>query len=133
MRNDILHDIKDVVVLTSTEIATNTDTTTSIVDLQGVGAYKFMIKFDAYTDGVVAYKIEEGEASNLSDAVEITGADRILSPATQTTPALDVINVYGAIPLKRYVRLTITTTGITTGLTASVVCQTRNKVLPVNN
>jgi hypothetical protein len=119
MMFDLRSDLRNQRALVST-ISTNTTTTGDIIDMQGhqTGAY-FTVLCSAFTDGSYVVSLQHGDAANLSDAVDVVAPDLVGSNFTLTaaTAAAAVINSLGYIGGKRYVRLKVVSTGVTTGAT----------------
>lgn len=84
---------------------------------------KFGFDMSAWTDGAYAISYEEGDASNLSDAVAVP-TEKIIGDAVTlgaATAAGAAFTGNGLFSTKRYVRCVITSTGVTTGATLSGV------------
>jgi hypothetical protein len=89
----------------------------------------------AYTDGTYDFTIEEGEDSGLSDATAVPTAKLIGSLAdlqqTAVTAEGDVLKTIGVFSNKRYVRINVVSTSVTTGATLGVVVSQRGENMPV--
>lgn len=72
----------------------NTAYTTNTVDTLGFDEVIFEISFGAMDIAVAALKLTESDASNMSPAVDITGADFSVAPATLPS-ASDDNHFYG--------------------------------------
>ena len=98
--------------------ADNTAWVSQIIDRQGYDSLAFVILTGALPDADATFTVlvEEGDASNLSDAAAVTDAD-LISQTSGTAPetaasftfaADDNVRKIGYRGSKRYVRLTIT-------------------------
>lgn len=105
-------------------IGSNTTTTGAIIDTVDYdnGIY-FAVDCKSYTDGTFTLKIEDGDDSGLSDAADIPAAQLVygslpaLSAAITEGGALAKEGIFGN---RRYVRVSIVSTGVSTGATISV-------------
>jgi len=118
---DLHRDCRGRVGKTLSTIATNTATTGSIIDLQGFEACEWFVQSGTVTDGTYVLSIQEGNDSGLSDAAA-PAADYVLGAGTSFGAADDsVVKRIGYIGNKRYARVVITSTGVTTGGAFSAV------------
>ena len=120
---DLHNNIKAQVALDITNISSNTTTNGNIIDMQEFGSVEFILQSGTLTDGAYALLIEEGDASNLSDATAVADGDLLGTEAGATFAATDdnAVKKIGYIGNKRYVRLSVVSTGTTTGGTVSAV------------
>jgi len=117
-------------------VATDTTTAGTIIDTADYdGGVKFDLIATAYTDGTYTPLLEESDDSGMSGATAVpdakiigTEAGAAISAATATT---DVLNSIGVFANKRYIRLSIVSTGTTTGATIVSVAQKQPEVTPV--
>jgi len=92
-----------------------------VIDLQGARGCEFVIVTGTQTDTGATYAVtmDDGAASNLSDAAavtsEATGLIGTLAGASYDQTADGVCKKVGYAGNKRYVRLTITETGAASG------------------
>lgn len=110
--------------LTPRTISTATATAGSIVDTNGFRSLEFVIASGTLTDGTYTPKLEAGDASDLSDAVEVTAAKGLLGTIAGATFAATDDNAtkrLGYVGGRRYVRLTITSATVTSGGTLAAV------------
>jgi hypothetical protein len=114
---DLHNNIKAEAALNVSAISTDTTTVGSIIDMQGYGALEFIIRSGTLTDGTYTPLIEEGDAANLSGATAVADADLLGTEAAAAFVAADdnVVKKVGYIGNKRYVRLSIVSSGVTTG------------------
>lgn len=118
---DLHHDCRGRVGKTLSTISTNTATNGSIIDLQGFEAVEWFVMSGTVTDGVYVLSIQEGDDSGLSDAAAPDAA-YVLGAGTDFVAADDnVVKRIGYIGNKRYARVVITSTGVTSGGAFSAV------------
>jgi len=116
MERDLHNNIDDRVALNAAAISTNTTTVGNIIDTNGYESLEFLIQSGNITDGAYALLLEEGDDSGLSDAAAVA-ADEILGALTGFVAADDnAVKRVGSIGKKRYQRLSIVSTGVTTGV-----------------
>lgn len=118
---DLHHDIDAAVALDTQAITTNTTTVGNIIDMKGKLALDFAILAGTLTDGLYTAVIEEGDDSGLSDAA-VVPAERLLG----SLPAIaladdDTVSRVGFIKLKRFVRLSLVSSAVTTGGTLGAI------------
>jgi hypothetical protein len=120
---DLHNNIKVESGLNISSITTNTTTAGSIIDMQGYGSLEFIIRSGTLTDGTYTPLVEEGAVSNLSDATAVADADLLGTEAAAAFVSTDdnTIKKIGYIGAKRYVRLSLVSTSVTTGGTMSVI------------
>jgi hypothetical protein len=103
--------VHDVNALNGATIGSSTTTHGVIIDTQGYEGIEFVLRTSAYTDGTFTASLTEGDDSGLSD-----GATATL--LIGTFPALSAANKTGRFGYrghKRYVRLEVVSTGVTSG------------------
>jgi hypothetical protein len=118
-----LQNIKTLSVTPPAAIVDNAAFTTATVDTAGFTQARFVVQLGALDIAVAAMKLRQGDASNMSDAADITGADFSVSPLT--LPAATDDNSLYAIHIdlrgkKRYLDLSLTGGDGTTGTFATV-------------
>jgi len=120
---DIHNNLGAVVALNIGAISSNTTTNGAIVDTQGFEAVEFFIQSGTLTDGSYAPTVTEGNASDLSDGSATAAGDLLGTLAGATFAATDdnAVKKIGYKGGKRYVRLNIVSTGVTTGGTLGAV------------
>lgn len=113
MNKDLHNNIFVVMSLTQTDITTNTTTVgTRITDSSTFEAMEFVPMSGALAGGNFEILIEEGEESNLSDAVPVPANFLIGTPAEATLSVPNQIKRIGCLTKKRYVRASIVSTGV---------------------
>jgi len=128
---DLKNDIKIVNALNIASISTSTTTAGVEIDTQGYESVTFEIITGARTDGTVTPLIQESDVSgSYSGSVD---DDNLIG--LETDAALSVAHFrsrIGYIGTKRYVKLSLVSTSVTTGLTAGAsVILSDAKHLPV--
>jgi len=120
---DLHNNIKAEVALDTAAISSDTTTAGNIIDMQGFGSVEFVMQSGTLTDGTYTPLIEEGDASNLSDAAAVADSDLLGTEANAAFASTDdnAVNKIGYIGNKRYVRLSIVSSGTSTGGTLSAV------------
>lgn len=111
---DIVNNVKVTPAWAGATIASNTDTTSTVViDSQGFDSIAFAVHSGAYTDGTYVLKIMETD-----NADGTTGAAEVGSYIVQNSfgaASSNLVKKVGAKLTKRYCTLRITSTGTTTG------------------
>jgi hypothetical protein len=92
-------------------ITSNTTTAGNIIDTKGFESLTFVAQTGAYSNGLYTAKVETGNESNLSDAVDITATGLIGSDLTVS--AANVAISLGVTNFNRYARLSFVSTGVT--------------------
>ncbi len=110
---------------------------TEIIDMQGNSSLTFAIATGslADADATFAVLVEEGDASNLSDAAAVADADLLGTEALAAPLFSDDNKVLkiGYKGIKRYVRLTITPANNTGAALLCVIAIVTPKLLPAAN
>jgi len=98
-------------------ITGNSTTNSAIIDRAGFGEIEFLIQSGAVTDGTQTPSITEGDAANLSDGAAVTGNLLGTVAAATFTGSGDANKTkrIGYKGDKRYLRLTLTQSGATSG------------------
>lgn len=115
---DLHHSIETVIALANQNITTETTTAGAIIDTQGFEGLEFVVATGTLTDGVYTFKVETGSESDLSDATDITSVDPTKIIGTTTAIVAtddDTTKRLGVVEHDRYVRLSLVSTGITSG------------------
>lgn len=110
------------VAFASAAISTDTTTAGEIIDTADFDmGVAFFVDLTAYTDGTYTLLFEEGEDSGLSDATTVPASKIIGTTVSLTALTSGVLVGNGLHSTKRYVRLSIVSTGTTTGATLNAV------------
>lgn len=123
---DLFNNVKVVPALDIAAISSNTTTAGDVIDTQGFESVTFVLKMGALTDGDYTILIEDADESafNVTNAAV---ADAYLlgteagASTTADTEDHDVTKV-GYIGGKRYVRMSIVSTNVSSGATMGGVC-----------
>ncbi len=120
---DLHHNIAVSTAMNTAAITSNTATNGVIIDTKGYDSLEFVIKSGTLTDGTYTPSLTEGDASDLSDGSAVAAGDLLGTVAGATFAAADdnKAKKLGYRGNKRYVRLVITTTGVTSGGTIGAV------------
>jgi hypothetical protein len=129
---DIHSDMKVAVALLAQSIVTNTTTVGAIIDTEGLEGLEFTLSSATITDGVYVVLLEDSDDSGMSGATTVAGDDLLgNNPRFILTDDDDVSRV-GYVGNKRFVRLSVVSTGVTTGGAFSATAiQTMAKHQPV--
>jgi len=135
---DLHSTISTSIALANQTISTNTTTAGAIIDTQGFEALEFVVSTGTITDGSYAFKIETGDNSGLSDAVDITSSTTqvVIGNKTALVAADDnITRRLGVVEFDRYVRLSLVSTGTTSGGTnfSAVAIKAHAKSKPTAN
>lgn len=120
-----LQNCKFVNVCPPVAINDNTAYTTNTVDTLGYREATFLVSFGVMDIAVAVLKLQESDASNMSPAVDVAGADFSVSPLTLPSATDDgnqvviYVNLQGR---KRYLDLSFTAGDGSAGTFAVVTC-----------
>lgn len=122
MEYDISTKLNQALAFNTQAIASSTTTVGNILDTQGYEALDLSLVTGTITDGDYALTIEHGDDSGLSDAATVPAASIIgtLPAFTEDTDDDSVLHC-GYIGKKRYVRVSVVSTNVTSGGTVSVL------------
>jgi hypothetical protein len=121
MQRDMHNNVDDRVALNIQAISTDTTTAGAIIDTAGYESIEFIIQSATLTDGTYTAVLQDGDDSGLSDAANVA-SDFVLG--TLPVFALTEDNVtkrVGAVPKKRYIRLSLTSASTSSGGTLGAV------------
>ena len=139
MNMDIRNQLKPLIALEPQDITTNTTTVGEIIDTKDYDGGIVFTQFINHTSGTFTPLIEEGDESNLSDSSVV--ADTNLIGDTKTGQEADaaltsaqLISSIGVVNnLKRYLRLSIVSTGISGSNYVAATAHGRQEVSPIEN
>ena len=114
---DIHSDIFAKVARNTAAIASSTTTAGNIIDTNGYEGLEFIIQSGARTDGTYTPLIEESDASDMSGATAVDDEDLLGLEVDAAISAANTVKRIGYVGDKRYVRLSIVSTGVTSGAT----------------
>lgn len=121
--------VKTLAVTSPAAIVDDAAFTTNTIDTLGFAQLTIIVMLGALDIALAAFKVREGDASDMSDAADITGADFSVSPAT--LPAATADNNLYAVHIdlrgrKRYIDLSLTGGNGTSGTYAAAIAQLSN-------
>jgi hypothetical protein len=111
---DISKELNLAIALNATAISSNTTTAGTAIDLQGYEALLLEIRSHAWTDGTYTPLVEESDASG-SGYTAVADDDLTILEADAAIGAANTVKKIGYVGHKRYVRLSIVSTGVTSG------------------
>jgi hypothetical protein len=103
--------------LNTAAITSNTTTNGVIIDTQGYNSLTYLLNVGARTDGTFTPSIQHGDAANLSDAATVTADDLVGTYAGAAISAAQTVKKIGYVGNKRYVRLQVVSTSVSSGAT----------------
>lgn len=113
---DMHSNIGQAVAINQQAISGNGTVAGNIIDTKGFESIEFITVVGTITDGAYAFKLEQGDDPGLSDAADVP-VDEILGVLTGFVAADDnTAKRVGSIGKKRYQRLSLVATGVTTGI-----------------
>jgi len=112
---DLHNNIKTTTGLAPAAITTNTTTVGATVDRQGFESCEFAVQSGVVTDGSYAVQVFAGDAANMSDEAQAAAADLIGTEPTVISTEDAAVEKVGYKGGKRYVRIKVVSTGVTTG------------------
>lgn len=119
MKTDMSSEIKAVPSTAPAAAVTGNGVTVgATIDTKGYEALTFVVSTGVVTDGTFAGAVYGGNASNMSDEVQLTGSDLIgsdIAIATTDDGVCERVGVNKARVGKRYYRLKLTQAGATSG------------------
>lgn len=126
MNNDLLNNIDVKRVISPVSVSDTTAQVGQIIDRQGFGSVTYLIATGSIADADATFTVllEEGAASNLSDAAAVADAD-LLGTEVLAAFQFDDDNEcrkLGYIGTKRYTRLTITPVANASAAVLAAVC-----------
>ena len=120
--HDLFSNVKLTNALNGATISSNTTTAGAIIDTQAFNTHLFAIRSSARTDGTFTPLVQEGDASDLSDAADVADADLVGTEAGAAITAANKSAKVGYKGSKRYIRLSIVSTSVTSGAHLSALC-----------
>jgi hypothetical protein len=117
---DLLNSLVSKMAKAAAAISSSTTTNGLVIDLQGYDSCRFDIHSATLTDGTYACSIQEGAASDLSDAADAPAAS-VLGTASFAATDDNTVKSLSYVGSKRYVRVKIVSTGVTTGGTLGAI------------
>lgn len=120
---DLHNNVKATPALNPQAISANGAVNGAIIDLAGYESAEFMIQSATLTDGTYTPSITAGDVSDLSDGAAVGTTDLIgtIADATFAATADNSVKKLGYKGGKRYIRLTVTAAGVTSGGTLAAI------------
>lgn len=116
INKDLHNNIENRSALNNSNITSNTTTVGNTIDTLGYEAIEFLIQSGVITDGSYAFQVFEGDASNMSDEVQVAAGNILGTIPTLGASDDNVVKRFGIkMGSKRYMRLKVVSTGVTTG------------------
>lgn len=117
---DLLNTLVSKMAKAAAAISTDTTTTGTVIDLQGFDSCRFDFHSATLTDGTYVCSIQEGAVSDGSDAADAP-ASAVLGTASFAATDDNTVKSLAYVGTKRYVRIKIVSTGVTTGGTLGAI------------
>lgn len=131
---DLFNHIEQAAALDFGAISTNTTTNGNIIDTSNFNSITFLLVASAYTDGTYKITLTEGDDSGLSDGATVSSDFTIGDVSTINVAAVDTPVRVGYTGNKRYVRMNVVSTAVTTGATlGGIVVKGHAKEVPTTN
>lgn len=121
MKFDSHNNVFGQVAVNNGAISSSTTTAGNIIDTQGFNSLEFFLQVGARTDGTYTLSMEHGDAANLSDTATPAADDIVGTLAATAASAANAVKRVGYVGNKRYVRVNIVSTSVTSGATAGVL------------
>ena len=110
---DISKELNLSIALNATAISSNTTTAGAAIDLQGYEALLLEIRSHAWTDGTYTPLVRESDDN--STYTDVADDDLTILEADAAIGAANTVKKIGYVGHKRYVKLSIVSTGVTSG------------------
>lgn len=119
---DLHNNLKFINALNATNITSSTTTNSAWIDTAEYYGLEWAVCSATITDGIYAFQLQESTLADHSDA-SVVDADFVITDVNNRFIASDdnVCKKVGYVGKKRYARLNIVSTGVTTGGTLSAV------------
>ncbi len=115
MEKDLHSHVKTLIALAVQDITTNTTTVGAVIDTLGFESLEFSIQSGTITDGAYAFLLEEADVVGFTGST-VVPTDNILGVLTGFVAADDdAVFRVGSIGKKQFQRLSIVSTGTSTG------------------
>lgn len=121
MQFDSANNLKPTTGLNTAAISSNTTTNGVIIDTQGYGALTFIMNVGARTDGTYTMSVTHGDDSGLSDGAAPDASDLVGTLASTAVSAAQTQSKLGYVGNKRYVRVSVVSTSVTSGATVGAL------------
>lgn len=120
---DLHNNLKGITALSPRTISSNTTTVGSIIDLKGFNSVEFFVSSGTLTDGAYAILLEESDDSGLSGSNTVADENLLGTEAAAGFALADdnLVKKVGYKGSKRYVRLSVVSTSVSSGGPMSAV------------
>lgn len=124
---EIHNDVSTLIARNVAAITSNTTSAGNIIDTRGFDALQFVLFTGARTDGTYTPLIEESDASDMSGSNPVADENLIgtgISTGQEAAAAISTANAetrIGYVGSRRYVRLSVVSTGVTSGATVGAL------------
>jgi hypothetical protein len=123
MTRDLHHMLHPAIAINQGAITSNTTTVSSVVDMRGYYALELYILSGSITDGTYTPLVEHADSSDFSDGAAV--ADTMLLGTELDAVFISTddhkVKRIGYLGDKRYVRISLVSTGVTSGGTFTVL------------
>jgi hypothetical protein len=117
---DLLNTLVSKMAKAAAAISSNTTTNGTVIDLQGFDSCRFDIHSATLTDGAYACSVQEGTLADGSDMADAAAA-QVLGTAAFAATDDNTVKSLSYVGSKRYARVKIVSTGVTTGGTLGAI------------
>lgn len=116
MEYDLHNNVNGANALDAAAITTNTTTVGNIIDTAGYESLEYFVQSGTITDGAYAFLLEEGDDPALADAAAVATGELLGDLVGFVAADDNTVKRVGTVGKKRYQRLSIVSTGVTTGV-----------------
>jgi hypothetical protein len=116
---DITKELNLAIALNATAISSNTTTAGTAIDLQGYESLVLAIRSNAWTDGTYTPLVRESDDNSTYN--DVADDDLIGLEADAAIGAANTVKKIGYVGHKRYVKLSIVSTSVTSGANMSAI------------
>lgn len=118
IRKDLHHNLSVVQAFNSATVGSSTTTAGTIIDTRGYGSIEFILSLGTRADGTFTPLIEESNDPAMSGATAVADANLFGSEANGAVAASNGVGRVGMwIGKYRYVRMSVVSSGVTSGST----------------
>lgn len=135
-QRDLRSNLKNIQIMNS-NITSNTTTTSAILDTRDFDpGVMFLLRAALWTDGTYTPTINQSDDPAMADATAVTGLSLIGTIAGVTLSAAQVNNTdipsIGIVNTKRYIQISVASTGVTSGARIIIDAINKPEVEPAN-
>lgn len=134
MEYDLHNNVNAAVAVVEQAIVADATVVGEIIDTKGFDSLEFIAQVGTITTGSLAFVLEEGDDSGLSDAAAVPAAEILGDLVGFVVTDDDAVKRVGSIGKKRYQRLTLEGTGTSViNFVSAIAVQGHPKKMPVAN